>query len=264
MRRKYGVPWRYTPFCGTMIVMAEARRIACVDDEETLRTTLSYALSREGYLVDTYADGIDAWEAFRARLPDLAVIDIIMPGMDGLDLCRKIREKSDACPIIFLTSKDEEIDRVLGLEIGGDDYLCKPFSMRELIARIKVILRRVGAGVPAADGVTAGSGTYRGGESLLRGNLRIDPLRYTASWNGRELVLTVTEFRLLHALAADPRVVKTREQLLEAAYPEDLYVSDRAVDSHIKRIRRKILDMDSGFDAIETVYGLGYRYHPGE
>ena len=245
--------------------MAEARRIACVDDEETLRTTLSYALSREGYIVDTYADGGDAWDVFRTRLPDLAVIDIIMPGMDGLELCRRIREKSEACPIIFLTSKDEEIDRILGLEIGGDDYLCKPFSMRELTARIKVVLRRSrpeGRGGMEAGGNRNPDPLAAGG-GIRRGSLRIDPLQYTAYWDDRELNLTVTEFRLLYALAADPRVVKTREQLLEAAYPEDLYVSDRAVDSHIKRIRRKILDLDPGFDAIETVYGLGYRYHPG-
>ena len=234
--------------------MTDARLVAVVEDEDSLRETLSYALRREGYRVATYPDGRAAWEAFSIDLPDLAILDILMPRMDGLELCRRIRAASPAVPIVFLTSRDEEFDRVLGLELGADDYLCKPFSMRELMARVKVLFRRVALGT-AED---------PGDERLEAGPLTLDLKRYRARWSERPVDLTVTEFRILHALARHPGHVKTRDQLLSEGYPHDTYVSDRTIDTHIKRIRRKLGAVDEEFDAIETVYGLGYRYRePG-
>ncbi|MDX1998687.1 MAG: response regulator transcription factor [Thermoanaerobaculia bacterium] len=233
------------------------RTIAVVDDEENLRSTVAFALERAGWPVVTYADGLSAWEAFGRRLPDLVILDILMPKMDGLELCRRLRSKSETLPIVFLTSKDEELDRVLGLELGADDYLCKPFSMRELVARVKVLFRRlslaVGGGEDAAPALhTAGS-------------LTLDLHRYQARWNGAPLVLTVTEYRLLHALARHPGHVKTRGQLMDEAYPDDAYLAERTIDSHIKRLRKKLDEArGSGPDPIETVYGLGYRFRLDE
>jgi two-component system response regulator ChvI len=227
--------------------------IALVDDEAKLVETLSFSLRRAGYTVESYADGLSAWEAFQSRLPDLAVLDIVLPRMDGLELCRRLRGLSEALPIVFLTSKDEEIDRVLGLEIGADDYLCKPFSLRELEARVKVLLRR--RNLSRADGLE---------ETLAAGPLVLDLRRYEARWLGVALPLTVTEFRLLHSLARHPGHVKTRDQLLADAYPHETYVADRTIDSHIKRLRRKLAAIDPNADPIETAYGLGYRYRiPG-
>ena len=230
-------------------------RVALVDDEESIRETVGFALRREGYRVEAYADGAAAWEAWggaaAAGLPDLAVVDILMPRMDGLELCRKLRALSEAVPIIFLTSKDDEIDRVLGLELGADDYLCKPFSMRELIARVKVLFRRLAL-------VRAGGGAP--GKRVRVGDLELDLDRYQALWDGRPLPLTVTEFLILSALARRPGHVKTRQQLIDEGYPHDSYVSDRTIDSHIKRLRKKIAGTAPEFDGIETVYGLGYRY----
>ena len=226
--------------------------IALVDDEENIRETVGYALRREGYRVDAYADGLAAWEALRQRLTDVAVLDIMMPRMDGLDLCRRLRGLSETLPIIFLTSRDEEFDRVLGLELGADDYLCKPFSMRELVARIKVLFRRLQ--------LNRQPGSAADEEILEVADLTLDLRRYTAHWRDRAVPLTVTEFMILNALARRPGHVKTRQQLMEEGYPHDAYVSDRTIDSHIKRLRRKFLDADPDFDGIETVYGLGYRY----
>ncbi len=226
-------------------------RIAIVEDEGALRETIAFALRREGYAVDAHADGAAAWTAFQQSLPDLTVLDILLPQLDGLELCRRLRARSEVLPIVFLTSKDEEFDRVLGLEIGADDYLCKPFSMRELLARVKVLLRR------AALARTPQPGDE---ELLERGPLRLDLRRYQARWRDAALPLTVTEFRLLHALARHPGHVKTRAQLLADGYPDDTYVAERTVDSHIKRLRRKLEDADPAFDAIETAYGLGYRW----
>jgi two-component system response regulator ChvI len=229
--------------------------VAIVDDEKNIRETVAFALKREGYRVNTYADGSEAWTAFRQQLPDLAVLDILMPRMDGRELCRKLRAKSESLPIIFLTSKDEELDRVLGLELGADDYLCKPFSMRELVVRVKVLFRR------AALARDPGS---REEEKIVRaGPLELDALRYTARWRTEPLALTVTEFLLLQALVRHPGHVKTRQQLMEEAYPNDAYVSERTIDSHIKRLRRKLEQRDSQFAAIETVHGLGYRWMEG-
>ena len=228
--------------------------IGLVDDEESLRETVSFALRREGYRVEPFPDGLSAWRSFEKGLPDLVVLDILMPQMDGLELCRRLRALSERLPILFLTSKDEELDRVLGLELGADDYLCKPFSMRELVARVRVLLRRA-----ALRDEPAGSTEER---IVEVGQLRLDLRRYQASWQGAPVPLTVTEFTLLHALARHPGHVKSRAQLLQEGYPHDAYVSDRTIDSHIKRLRRKLEEADSSFAAVETVYGLGYRWRP--
>lgn len=225
-------------------------RVALVDDEEGIRQTVGLALRREGYEVDLYEDGQAAWEAFAERLPDLVVLDILMPRLDGLELCRRLRTRSESLPILFLTSKDEEFDRVLGLELGGDDYLCKPFSVRELMARVKVLLRRR---------ALAREGTAPA-KVLVAGQLTLDLDRFQAAWAGAALALTVTEFRMLHALARHPGHVKTRQQLVEEGYPDDTYVSERTVDTHVKRLRKKLATADPAADPIETVYGLGYRW----
>jgi len=227
--------------------------IALVDDEESLRETVGFALRREGYRVESFADGLAAWQSFERSLPDLAILDVTMPRMDGLELCRRLRALSERLPILFLTSRDEEFDRVLGLELGADDYLCKPFSMRELVARVKVLLRR------AVHRLEPPGGEER---VLEAGRLRLDLPRYQAFWNGVPLPLTVTEFTLLQALARRPGHVKSRAQLLEEGYPHDAYASDRTIDSHVKRLRKKIAEADPSFDPIETVYGLGYRFRP--
>jgi two-component system response regulator ChvI len=225
------------------------RMVAIVEDEDGIRESVVFALERDGHAPAAYADGRRAWAAFEGALPDLAILDIGLPGMDGLELCRRLRSRSEALPIIFLTSREEEFDRVLGLEIGADDYLCKPFSMRELMARVKALLRRtsVGAGATVASAATA------------TGDLVLDADRYAATWRGSAVRLTVTEFLLLEALARRPGHVKSRDQLLQAAYPHDTTASDRTIDSHVKRLRRKFQDADAGFDAIESVYGAGYR-----
>jgi two-component system response regulator ChvI len=229
--------------------------VAVVDDEANIRETVTYALRKEGYRVECYADGHAAWEAFQHTLPDLAVLDIIMPRMDGLELCRKLRSLSETVPIIFLTSRDEEFDRVLGLELGADDYLCKPFSMRELVARIKVLFRRLA--------LSSGAGTGTEDQLLSVGELELDLQRYTARWSDQPVQLTVTEFMILNALVRHPGHVKTRRQLMDEGYPHDSFVSDRTIDSHIKRVRKKFSSVDPDWDGIETVYGLGYRYREG-
>jgi two-component system response regulator ChvI len=232
--------------------------IALVDDEASLRETVGFALRREGYRVSAYADGLAAWQELARDLPDLAVLDILMPQMDGLELCRRLRALSARLPILFLTSRDDEFDRVLGLELGADDYLCKPFSMRELVARVRVLLRRA-ALLPGGAAEPADPADPAAERILETGGLRLDLRRYQARWKGAEVPLTVTEFALLHALARHPGHVKTRAQLLAEAYADDAYVSDRTIDSHVKRLRKKLAAADSAFDGIETVYGLGYR-----
>jgi len=199
---------------------------------------------------EPYADGLAAWQSFEKTLPDLAILDILMPRMDGLELCRRLRGISQSLPILFLTSKDEEFDRVLGLELGGDDYLVKPFSLRELVARVRVLFRRRAlAKEPTAPA-----------QVLVAGDLTLDLDRYEAAWKGQPLALTVTEFRILHALARHPGRVKTRQQLVAEGYPEDTYVSDRTVDTHVKRLRKKLTAIDPECEALETMYGLGYRW----
>ncbi|MDQ2980683.1 MAG: response regulator transcription factor [Acidobacteriota bacterium] len=226
--------------------------VAVVEDEATIREAVGVALTREGYRVKGFEDGREAWESFQQELPGLAILDIVMPRMDGLELCRKLRSKSEVVPIIFLSSRDEELDRVLGLELGADDYLCKPFSVRELVARVKVLFRRaalIRSGEPAEP------------EKLLSiGPMELDLQRYTASWKGQAVALTVTEFLLLQSLVRHPGHVKTRRQLMTDAYPHDGFVSERTIDSHIKRLRRKFVEREPAFSGIETVHGLGYRY----
>jgi two-component system response regulator ChvI len=233
-------------------------RVILVDDEENLRETVLFGLRREGYEAIGYPDGLQAWEALAPGLSgkanDVVVLDVMMPRMDGLELCRRLRAASETLPILFLTSRDEELDRVLGLELGADDYLCKPFSMRELIARVRVLFRRLAL-------VRAGA-EERGAsdKALAIGPLRLDLQRHAVTWRERPVQLTVTEFTILHALVRHPGHVKTRQQLLDDGYPDDAFVSDRTIDSHIKRLRRKLLEVDPAFDEIETIYGLGYRY----
>lgn len=228
------------------------RTIAVVEDEATIREAMCAALRREGYGAEAFDDGKRAWEAFERALPDVAILDIGLPQLDGLELCRRLRARSEKIPIIFVTSREEEFDRVLGLELGADDYLCKPFSMRELMARVKVLLRRASV---LSDAV--GSGDDR---VLTVGDLVLDPLRMAAAWKGLAVPLTVTEFLLLQSLVRRPGIVKTREQMMDEAYPDRVSVTDRTIDSHVKRIRRKFESIDRAFTGLESVYGAGYRY----
>jgi two-component system response regulator ChvI len=229
-------------------------RIALVDDDRTILTSGSMTLEAEGFEVETYNDGQSAFDAFSKRLPDMAVLDIKMPRMDGMDLLQRLRQKT-TMPVIFLTSKDDEIDEVLGLRMGADDYVKKPFSQRLLVERIRALLRR-------QEAIVTGE-TPDGEENkvMLRGNLSMDPLRHSVTWKGREVSLTVTEFLLLQALAQRPGFVKSRDQLMDVAYDDQVYVDDRTIDSHIKRLRKKMRTADDDFSAIETLYGIGYRYN---
>ena len=227
------------------------QKIALVDDDQNILTSVSMALEAEGYDVATYPDGIAALAGIGEHPVDLAVLDIKMPRMDGMELLGEIRKK-DALPVIFLTSKDDEVDELMGLRMGADDYIKKPFSQRLLIERIRAILRRQDAG-PA----TAGED----GENVLRrGDLMLDPDRHLCVWKGKEVTLTVTEFLLVESLARRPGHVKNRDQLIDAAYGENIYVEDRTIDSHVKRLRRKFREIDPEFSEIETLYGVGYRY----
>jgi two-component system response regulator ChvI len=228
--------------------------IALVDDDRNILTSVSIALQSEGFITRVYTDGATALRAFAENPADLGVFDIKMPHMDGMELLRRLRELS-SMPVIFLTSKDDELDEALGLAMGADDYISKPFSQRLLIARIRAILRRQelakSESTPAAEPEP---------EQLVRGGLTMDPARHKVKWDGKDVTLTVTEFLILEALAQRPGVVKNRNQLLDVAYQEDVYVDDRTIDSHIKRIRRKFRAVDPEFDAIETLYGVGYRF----
>ena len=230
-------------------------KIALVDDDRNILTSVSLTLEAEGYQVATYTDGASGLEGLTTDKPDLAILDIKMPRMDGMELLRRLRQKSDV-PVIFLTSKDEEIDEALGLALGADDYITKPFSQRLLIARIRAVLRRAEARAALADDTR----TEAEVPQIVRGRLQMDPARHRVAWNGRDVTLTVTEFMILEALAQRPGVVKSRNQLMDVAYQDDIYVDDRTIDSHIKRIRRKFRAADPYFDAIETLYGVGYRF----
>jgi len=233
--------------------------IALVDDDRNILQSLSIALQAEGFVTRVYSDGEAALKPLIDNPPDLAVFDVKMPRMDGLELLRRLREKSQL-PVIFLTSKDDEIDEALGLAMGADDYISKPFSQRLLIARIRAILRRSGIVQQ-----TPGEETEitEAGEEIVRGKLRMDPARHRVMWDGRNVSLTVTEFLILEALAARPGVIKSRNQLMDAAYPDDVFVDDRTVDSHIKRMRRKFRSVAPEFSAIETLYGAGYSFSDG-
>jgi two-component system response regulator ChvI len=227
--------------------------IALVDDDKNILTSVSIALEAEGFHVRTYTDGAAALTALTTAPPDLAIFDIKIPRMDGMELLRRLRQKSDM-PVIFLTSKDEEIDEVLGLRMGADDFIRKPFSQRLLIERIRALLRRVEAKNAAADQ------TAESAPIMTRGRMTLDPQRHACLWDGKPVDLTVTEFLLLQALAQRPGFVKTRDQLMDAAYDDQVYVDDRTIDSHIKRLRKKFKVLDDDFSAIETLYGIGYRF----
>jgi two-component system response regulator ChvI len=228
--------------------------IALVDDDRNILTSVSIALQSEGFAVRLYSDGEAALKALLDNPPDLAVLDIKMPRMDGMELLRRLREKS-SIPTIFLTSKDDELDEALGLAMGADDYITKPFSQRLLIARIRAILRRTEARAEAD-----GQPDTPPAEKIVRGRLEMDPARHRVQWNSHDVTLTVTEFLILEALAQRPGFVKSRDQLMDTAYQDDVYVDDRTIDSHIKRLRRKFRQVDREFKAIETLYGVGYRF----
>ena len=234
--------------------------IALVDDDRNILTSVSIALQAEGYATRLYSDGESALKALSENPPDLAVCDIKMPRMDGLELLRRLRETAGAgatLPVIFLTSKDDEADEALGLASGADDYIAKPFSQRLLIARIGAILRRADLTKRIASGESADETLP---ETIVRGRLSMDPARHEVTWGGQPVSLTVTEFLILEALAQRPGVVKSRNQLMDAAYHEDVFVDDRTVDSHIKRLRRKFRAVDPEFGAIDTLYGAGYSF----
>jgi len=229
-------------------------RIALVDDDRNILTSVSISLEAEGFEVDTYNDGQSALDAFNRRLPDMAVLDVKMPRMDGMELLQRLRLKTHM-PVIFLTSKDDEIDEVLGLRLGADDYVKKPFSQRLLLERIRTILRRQHAVATGEVGTTDET------RVMVRGSLSMDPLRHAVVWKGEDVALTVTEFLLLQSLAQRPGFVKSRDQLMDVAYDDQVYVDDRTIDSHIKRLRKKLRVVDSDFASIETLYGIGYRYN---
>ena len=232
--------------------------IALVDDDRNILTAVSIGLQAEGFATRVYADGETALKALIDNPPDLAIFDIKMPRMDGLQLLQALRAHS-ALPVILLTSKDEEPDEALGLAMGADDYITKPFSQRLLVARIRAILRRSElVRNPAGDTQDPDLP-----ETIERGRLRLDPARHQVTWADRPVSLTVTEFLILEALAARPGVVKSRNQLMDAAYSEDIFVDDRTIDSHIKRLRRKFRAADPEFAAIETLYGAGYAFADG-
>jgi two-component system response regulator ChvI len=222
--------------------------IALVDDDRNILASVTMALETEGFRVRAYTDGVEALAAFERQPPDLAILDIKMPRLDGMELLKRLRHKS-TLPVIFLTSKDDEIDEMMGLRMGADDYITKPFSQRLLIERIRAVLRR-----REALDATASGGILR------RGDLELNSQRHSCRWKGEEVDLTVTEFLLLQALARRPGHVKNRDQLIDEAYGQNVFVDDRTIDSHIKRIRRKFRERDPSFAEVETLYGVGYRY----
>ena len=225
-----------------------SEKIILIDDDNNILTSVSVALKAEGWVIETYNDSEQGLIALQRNTPDIAILDIKMPKLDGMEVLKKLRESNDV-PVIFLTSKDDEIDEAIGLRMGADDYITKPFSQKLLVERIRAVLRR---------------SSYKNNDVsdklIQRNNLSLDPDRHLCKWKGSELNLTVTEFLLIETLAKRPGLVKTRDQLIDAAYGETIYVDDRTIDSHIKRLRRKFKSFDENFDEIETIYGIGYRY----
>ena len=226
--------------------------IALVDDDRNILTSVSMTLEQEGYAVRTYTDGESALQGLMSKPADLAVLDVKMPRMDGMELLQRLRARS-AMPVIFLTSKDEEVDEVMGLRLGADDYITKPFSQRLLLERIRALLRRNEVTRAEASGQVPGG-------LLVRGDLVLDETKHSCTWRGKPVQLTVTEFLLVKTLALRPGLVKNRDQLIDAAYGENIYVDDRTIDSHVKRVRKKFRAVDEEFAQIETLYGIGYRY----
>jgi two-component system response regulator ChvI len=232
-------------------------KITLVDDDENIVTSVSLALESLGHKVKGYYDGAAGLAALESDPPDLAILDVKMPRMDGMEVLRRLRQTSEM-PVIILTSKDEEIDEILGFNLGADDYIHKPFSQRLLIERVKALLRR--ADIDSGEPGQVQPAGAAGSKAIKRGRLTLDPARHDCLWEGRPVKLTVTEFLLLQSLAQRPGFVKSRDNLMDAAYDDQVYVDDRTIDSHIKRMRRKFRLVDADFDAIETLYGVGYRY----
>src|SRR4030095_13334875 len=234
-------------------------KITLVDDDENIVTSVSLALESHGHTFKAYFDGAAGLAALENDPPDLAILDVKMPRMDGMEVLRRLRRTSDL-PVIILTSKDEEIDEILGFNLGADDYMHKPFSQRLLIERVKAVLRRAGIDMEEPGGVVPAANAENGARAIKRGKLTLDPARHDCLWDGKPVKLTVTEFLLLQSLAQRPGFVKSRANLMDAAYEDQVYVDDRTIDSHIKRMRKKFRDVDNTFDAIETLYGVGYCY----
>ena len=231
-------------------------KITLIDDDENIVVSVSLALENHGHAVTAYYDGAAGLSALESDPPDVAILDVKMPRMDGMEVLRRLRQTSNV-PVIILTSKDEEIDEILGFNLGADDYIHKPFSQRLLIERVKAVLRRV---APDEADVNGPGGQGAGSRAIKRGRLTLDPARHDCLWDGKPVRLTVTEFLLLQSLAQRPGFVKSRDNLMDAAYEDQVYVDDRTIDSHIKRMRKKFRDVDPEFDSIETLYGVGYRY----
>ena len=225
--------------------------ICLIDDDQNILASLSLALKSEGYIISAFSDGLSGLNSLQEDDYDIAILDIKMPRLDGLEVLQKLRQTSNL-PVIFLTSKDEEVDQLVGLKMGADDYITKPFSQKLLIERVKAILRRTNQ--------TINSNDKESSNIIKRGKLLLNMSRYECSWDDVVIKLTVTEFLLLESLASRPGYVKSRDQLMSAAYDDDIYVDDRTIDSHIKRLRRKFKNLDKNFEAIETLYGVGYRY----
>jgi two-component system response regulator ChvI len=235
--------------------------ITLVDDDENIVASVSLALENHGHTVNAFHDGVTGLASLESDPPDLAILDVKMPRMDGMEVLRRLRQTSDM-PVIILTSKDEEIDEILGFNLGADDYMHKPFSQRLLIERVKAVLRRARADEEEEGGMmTPGQASaMAASKPLKRGKLTLDPARHDCLWEGKPVKLTVTEFLLLQSLAQRPGFVKSRDNLMDAAYDDQVYVDDRTIDSHVKRMRKKFRVIDPEFDAIETLYGVGYRY----
>ncbi|MDA9033979.1 response regulator transcription factor [Hyphomicrobiales bacterium] len=225
--------------------------ICLIDDDQNILASLSLALKSEGYIISTFSDGLSGLNSLREDNYDIAILDIKMPRLDGLEVLQKLRQTSNL-PVIFLTSKDEEVDQLLGLKMGADDYITKPFSQKLLIERVRAILRR--------SKEVKDLNNTDSNDIIKRGKLSLNMSRHECFWNDLPIKLTVTEFLLLESLASRPGYVKSRDQLMSAAYDDDIYVDDRTIDSHIKRLRKKFKDLDESFESIETLYGVGYRY----
>ena len=230
-------------------------KIVLVDDDRNILTSVSMALESEGYSVKTFNDGEAGLKGIESENPDLAILDIKMPRMDGMQVLQKLREKPNDMPVIFLTSKDSEQDEIIGLRLGADDYITKPFSQKLLIERINALLRR--KNLPQTSSASSESKT-------VTGDLILDDARYACFWKEKPVDLTVTEYLLVKELASPHGTLKTREQLIAAAYGETLYIDDRTIDSHIKRVRKKFKKTDETFEHIETRYGAGYLLNAGE
>ena len=231
-------------------------KITLIDDDENIVVSVSLALENHGHAVSAFYDGAAGLAALESDPPDVAILDVKMPRMDGMEVLRRLRQTSNL-PVIILTSKDEEIDEILGFNLGADDYIHKPFSQRLLIERVKAVLRRASPEEADINGVVGQAAASR---AIKRGRLTLDPARHDCLWDGKPVRLTVTEFLLLQSLAQRPGFVKSRDNLMDAAYEDQVYVDDRTIDSHIKRMRKKFRDVDPEFDSIETLYGVGYRY----